>query len=202
MKNIRFYDADKYKTAEYEEVEKYIYKTHEIQSDDEDSLSLQGVDDKEFAEELRKLDGWKQGTGDFLEDMLILIYEGKKYYRDMDKVNTDDDVVYENTDDPENPNEIYVTSIVFEAEPEFGENEPADEEISQYPLEDILDEYLVYIYDDYAEQNASDKVNSYVEFASEDIEDIRNVLNILGKHVYNCQEGEYVTLKVERTQAV
>ena len=98
--------------------------------------------------------------------------------------------------DPENPNEIYVTSIVFEAEPEFGENEPEDEEISQYPLEDILDEYLVYVYDDYAEENASDKVNSYVEFASEDIEDIRNVLNILGKHVYNSQEGEYVMLKV------
>ena len=40
-------------------------------------------------------------------------------------------------------------------------------------------------------------MNSYVEFASEDIEDIRNVLNILGKHVYNSQEGEYVMLKVE-----
>ena len=85
----------------------------------------------------------------------------------------------------------------FNSDREFGENEPADEEISQYPLEDILDEYLVYVYDDYAEQNASDEVNSYVEFASEDIEDIRNILNILGKHVYNCQEGEYVTLKVE-----
>ena len=197
MKNIRFYDAEKYKTAEYEEVEKYIYKTLEIQSDDEDSLALQGVSDKDFAEKLRKEDGWKQGTGDFLEEMLILTYEGKKYYRDIDKAGTEDDVVYENMSDPENPNEIYVTSIVFEAEPEFGENEPEDEEISQYPLEDILDEYLVYVYDDYAEENASDKVNSYVEFASEDIEDIRNVLSILGKHVYNSQEGEYVMLKVE-----
>jgi len=197
MKNIRFYDAEKYKTAEYEEVEKYIYKTLEIQSDDEDSLALQGVSDNEFADILRKKDGWKQGAGDFLEDMLILTYEGKKYYRDMDKIDTEDDIVYENMNDPENPNEIYVTSIVFEAEPEFGENEPTDEEISQYPLEDILDEYFVYVYDDYSEENASDKVNSYVEFASEDIEDIRKVLSILGKHVYNCQEGEYVMLKVE-----
>ena len=197
MKNIRFYDAEKYKTAEYEEVEKYIYKTLETKSDDEDSLALQGVSDKEFAEMLRKRDEWKQGTGDFLEDMLILTYEGKKYYRDMDKIDTEDDVVYEKMDDPENPDEIYVTSIIFEAEPEFGENDPGDEELSQYPLEDILDEYFVYISDDYSEENASDKVNSYIEFASEDIEDIRNVLSILGKHVYNCREGESVMLKVE-----
>ncbi|SFU88598.1 hypothetical protein SAMN05216540_11715 [Butyrivibrio sp. M55] len=38
MKNIRFYDAEKYKTAEYDKVEKYIYKILKIQSDDEDSL--------------------------------------------------------------------------------------------------------------------------------------------------------------------
>ena len=55
MKNRRFYDAEKYKTAEYEEVEKYIYKTLEIQSDDEDSLALQGVSDKDFAEGNRRL---------------------------------------------------------------------------------------------------------------------------------------------------
>ena len=197
MKNIRFYNVQKYKTAEYEEVEKYIYKTLEIQSDDEESMLFKGVSDEEFAEKLRNEAGWKQGTGDFLEDMLILTYEGKRYYRDIVNVDTEDDIVYENLADPGNTTEIYVTSIVFEAEPEFDENNPADEEISQYPLEDILDEYLVYLHDDYVEENASDKVNSYVEFASEDIEDIRNVLNILGKHVYNSREGDSVMLKVE-----
>ncbi|SCY08539.1 hypothetical protein SAMN02910370_01285 [Lachnospiraceae bacterium XPB1003] len=197
MKNIRFYEAEKYKTAEYEMVEKNIYKTFEVNEDDEDSLALQGVSDKGFADSLKKKEGWKQGTGDFLETMLVLTYEGKTYYRDMDNVDTEDDVVFENMNDPENPNEIFVTSIVFEAEPELGENEPSDEMISQYPLEDILDEYYVYVSDDYPEKNASDKVNSYIEFASEDIEDIRKLLGILGKHVYNKPEGEYVMLKVE-----
>lgn len=110
------------------------------------------VSDEEFAEKLRKEAGWKQGTGDFLEDMLILTYEGQRYYRDIVNVDTADDIVYENIADPGNTTEIYVTSIVFEAEPEF---------------------------------------------ASEDIEDIRNVLSILGKHVYNSREGDSVMLKVE-----
>lgn len=56
---------------------------------------------------------------------------------------------------------------------------------------------LILIYEGKKYYRDMDKVNSYVEFASEDIEDIRNVLSILGKHVYYCQEGEYVTLKVE-----
>ncbi len=43
----------------------------------------------------------------------------------------------------------------------------------------------------------SDTINSYVEFASEDIEDIRAVLSILGKHVYNVDEGDYIDIKIE-----
>ena len=77
------------------------------------------------------------------------------------------------------------------------ENDPADQYVSQYPLEDILDEFNIYCYDEYAEENTSDKENSYVEFAGDDIEDIRKVLTIIGKHVYNEVEGEYVKLKIE-----
>jgi len=88
-------------------------------------------------------------------------------------------------------------SIVYEPEPEFGENEPEDEYVSQYPLEDILDEFYIYCYDSYDTENASDKKNSYIEFASENIEDIRKALDIIGKHVYNVTEGEYIKLRIE-----
>jgi hypothetical protein len=142
-------------------------------------------------------EGWEQGTGELLEDYLILTYEGKTYYRDSEDIGTEDDVVMVNMDDPSNPEVIFVTSIVFEAEPEYDENEPSDSMISQYPLEDILDKYFLYVNDDYIEENAGDPVNSYVEFASEDIEDIRSALEILGKHVYNFEENGYIKLRIE-----
>ena len=77
-----------------------------------------------------------------LEDYLILNYEGRKYYRDIEDVGTDNDIVMVNMDEPSNsPTEIFVTSIVFEAEPDLGENSPSEPVISQYPLEDILDKF-------------------------------------------------------------
>ena len=51
--------------------------------------------------------------------------------------------------------------------------------------------------DDYEEENAEDPKNCYVEFASEDIGDIRDILTIVGKHVYNKDNGEYVDLIIE-----
>lgn len=122
----------------------------------------------------------------------------RKYYRDIEDVGTDNDIVMVSMDDPSNsPKEIFVTSIVFEAEPDLGENSPSEPVISQYPLEDILDKFYIYLHDDYVDENTSDTINSYVEFASEDIEDIRAVLSILGKHVYNVDEGDYIDIKIE-----
>lgn len=197
MNNIRFYNAEKYETSEYEKVEEYIYKTIEEVSDNEDSLWLRQFEDEELSKKLLELDGWKQGEGELDDSYLLMEYEGKRYYRDIDSVGTDEDFVFVNESDDKEPGEIYVTSIMFEPEPELGENEPIDALISQYPLEDILDEYFVYCYDDYKNENEADKVNSYVEFASEDIDDIRKVLTILGKHVYNQEDGDYVKLIVE-----
>lgn len=197
MKNIRFYSAEKYETSEYEKVEEYIYKTIEEVSDNEDSLWLRQFEDEELSKKLLELDGWKQGEGELDDSYLLMEYEGKRYYRDIDSVGTDEDFVFVNENDDKEPGEIYVTSIMFEPEPELGENEPTDAFVSQYPLDDILDEYFVYCYDDYKNENEEDKVNSYVEFASEDIDDIRKVLTILGKHVYNQEDGDYVKLIVE-----
>lgn len=198
MKNIRFYEAEKYGTPEYEKIEDMIYKTKEVRSDNVKSLSLKQCSDDSLADKLIKSGDWKQGTGEFLEDFLLLTYEGKTYYRDVDNIDTEDDVVFEDAfPDTDEANMIYVTSIVFEPEPELGENEPTDPYVSQYPLEDILDEFFVYCYDSYDKENETDKVHSYIEFAGDDINDIRNVLSIIGKHVYNKTEGEYEVLKIE-----
>jgi hypothetical protein len=197
MKNIRFYEAEKYRTPDYEEVEDKIFKTYKTVSESDDYLGLRQLENAELAEKLMQAEGWEQGNGELLEDYLILTYEGKTYYRDSEDIGTEDDVVMVNMDDPSNPEEIFVTSIVFEAEPEYDENEPSDSMISQYPLEDILDKYFLYVNDDYIEENAGDPVNSYVEFASEDIEDIRSALEILGKHVYNFEENGYIKLRIE-----
>ena len=198
MKNIRFYEAKKYSTPDYEKVEDMIYKTREDRSEDSGCYALRQCGDDELVSKLMASDGWARGTGEFYEDFLILTYEGKKYYRDADNIDTEDDIVFEDdTDDQEDADMIYVTSIVFEPEPELEENDPADQYVSQYPLEDILDEFNIYCYDEYAEENTTDKENSYVEFAGDDIEDIRKVLTIIGKHVYNEVEGEYVKLKIE-----
>ena len=197
MKNIRFYEAEKYNTEKYEKVEDMIYKTAEEKSADDGNYAITQCKDTELVSKLLKSEDWTQGTGDFLEDYLILIYEGKRYYRDIEDVGTEEDIVFKDMYDPTEKKMIYVTSIVYEPEPELDENEPSDSFVSQYPLEDILDEFFVYCEDPYEKENATDKNNSYVEFASEDIDDIRKLLSIIGKHVYNTMEGEYVSLIIE-----
>lgn len=92
---------------------------------------------------------------------------------------------------------IYVTSLMFEQEPEYGENEPDGAEVSQYPLEDILDKFLCACEDFYEEENEKDPVNSYMEFVSPNIQDIKDLLSIVGKHVYNKEDGEYIELIIE-----
>lgn len=86
---------------------------------------------------------------------------------------------YDNEDDL-----VYVTSLVFEQEPGFGENAPDSPYVSQYPLEDILDDFFCWCGDFYDRENEEDKQNSYVEFVCDGIECIRDILSLAGKHVY------------------
>ena len=81
-------------------------------------------------------------------------------------------------------NNNYVTSICFQQEPELGEINSLSK-ISQYPLEDILDHFNVYISDFYNELNEKDKSNVYCEFSSNRLENIRFLRTIIGKHVFN-----------------
>lgn len=95
---------------------------------------------------------------------------------------------------------VYSTSLCFLQEPELGEGTSAAD-ISQYPLEDILDRYLVYISDFYPELNVPASQMCYLEFASSCLNDIKQLRGLIGKHVYNqtrdSTDGSTVELIVE-----
>ena len=81
---------------------------------------------------------------------------------------------------------LYVTSLTFELEPELGDG-PNSRQLAQYPLEDLLDYSKVYISDTYEELNTANSRQCYLEFASEDIKDVRKLRGIISKHVYNSK---------------
>ena len=80
-------------------------------------------------------------------------------------------------------------------EPEYGENNPSDKFISEYPLGDVLDKFNCSINDTYYEENENDSEKSYVEIASDSIGNIKKLLSIIGKHVYIKEDGEIVLSK-------
>ena len=77
----------------------------------------------------------------------ITIYTPAKY--NTDKYTKVKDNIYK-TYDNFMKQDSFVTSLSFEQEPEYGEGE-SSADISQYPLEDILDRYYVAIEDFYGE---------------------------------------------------
>ena len=118
-------------------------------------------------------------------------YNSKKY--NIGDYHKCEDQIYKRNDE-------YTTSLSFQQEPDLREGSSAAD-ISQYPLEDILDRFYVYVSDFYIELNTTESQTCHLEFASTDIEDIRSLREIIGKHVYNktiyeCGE-ERVTLIIE-----
>lgn len=94
----------------------------------------------------------------------------------------------------------YVTSLSFEQEPELGEgSSPA--EISQFPLEDILDKFLVHVSDFYIKHNSHSSNLCFLEFCSPQLENIKCLRSIIGAHVYNITRGsaedEFIDLVIE-----
>lgn len=92
----------------------------------------------------------------------------------------------------------YAISISFEQEPEFEEGVDS-KYISQYPLEDVLDKFFVYVSDFYPELNDGSSNVCYLEFSSGDIEDVKKLREIFGKHVYNkdvAQDGVVFSILV------
>lgn len=93
----------------------------------------------------------------------------------------------------------YCTPITFEQEPEYEEGTDSSY-ISQYPLEDILDEFCVFVSDFFDELNTGENNVCYQEFSGFNLKDVQNLKNrIVGKHVYNLlhEEEEYVELIIE-----
>ncbi|MBD0854356.1 hypothetical protein QP986_01420 [Corynebacterium striatum] len=82
------------------------------------------------------------------------------------------------------PDREYVTSLSFEQEPELGEGD-SPQDISQYPLEDILEEFEVQIEDFYEDLNDASESTCYLEFGGGDVERIHEVLGLVGIHAYN-----------------
>ena len=90
----------------------------------------------------------------------------------------------------------YVTSLSFIQEAELEEGTNASE-ISQYPLEDLLDKFSCYISDFYEDLNTADSLICHLEFASPDLEDVKKLRSIIGKHVYNKEIDGYLKLIIE-----
>lgn len=95
---------------------------------------------------------------------------------------------------------LFFVTLSFIQEPELGEGNDASY-ISQYPLEDILDKFGVFVSDFYEKENIKDNDVCCLEFASNDAKDIINLLTIINKHVYNknviIDGEESVTLVIE-----
>lgn len=89
----------------------------------------------------------------------------------------------------------FVTSLMFVQETQYGEGRNAAE-LSQYPLEDLLDKYWCLVSDFYDELNQEESQVCHLEFVGE-VEDLRNLRTIIGKHVYTRQENGNIALIVE-----
>ena len=92
--------------------------------------------------------------------------------------------------------EGYVTSLRFEQEPELEEGSSAAN-ISQYPLEDILDHFSVYISDFYEDLNTAESAVCHLEFCGRTAERIQRLRSIIGKHVFNRESQGVIDLVIE-----
>ena len=92
----------------------------------------------------------------------------------------------------------FVTSLCFEQEPGLGEGKSAAD-ISQYPIEDVLERYCVHISDFYPKLNTEKSAVCYIEFSGRKLEYIKSLLTIVGKRVYNkdiYENGESCTVLI------
>lgn len=184
MKEIKIYTAEKYESSEYEKVEEGVYKTLEPRNPR--NLDLEGIKEEE-AEEVRKLENWKKDEWHI--SFSTLEYNGKLYYR---KEDDEKDIIY-----VERPREyIYVTTLSFVQEPEYDEGGDAAN-ISQYPLEDILDKFFCFVSDFYKDINNDSSNVCFLEFASSKLKNVQKLLEIVDKHVYNKEVDGRIKLIIE-----
>lgn len=107
------------------------------------------------------------------------------------------------TKSPYNSNDIFVTSLTFEMEPEcYGEENASPSNLTQIPIEGILDEFNLFVTDFYEQLNQSSEIICYQEFGSLNLEDIKNLRTLIGKRFYSVpytgEDGEeYYNMVIE-----
>lgn len=107
------------------------------------------------------------------------------------------------TKSPYDSNDIFVTSLTFEMEPEcYGEENASPNNLTQIPIEGILDEFNLFVTDFYEQLNQSNEIICYQEFGSLDLEDIKNLRTLIGKRFYAVpytgEDGEeYYNMVIE-----
>ena len=100
--------------------------------------------------------------------------------------------------------DIYVTSLSFEMEPEsYGEEDASPRNLTQVPIEGILDEFYVFVTDFYEELNETSETTCYQEFGSLDLSNLQKLRTVIGKRFYAVpyideeDEEEYYEMKME-----
>ena len=123
----------------------------------------------------------------------IRIFSNEKYNNQQYKKVKDGIYKYK----AEDGQKYFCTAISFEQEPEYEEGENSAI-ISQYPLEDILDKFNVYVSDFFKELNNGESNICYYEFSGAKKKYVVNLKkSIVGKHVYNKETEDSVELIIE-----
>ena len=81
--------------------------------------------------------------------------------------------------------DIFVASLAFEMEPEcYGEENASPRNLTQVPIEGILDEFNLFVTDFYEQLNETSETICYQEFGSFDLENIQKLRTLIGKRFY------------------
>lgn len=81
--------------------------------------------------------------------------------------------------------DVFVTSLTFEMESEcYGEEDASPSNLTQVPIEGILDEFNLFVTDFYEELNEASNTICYQEFGSFDLTDIQQLRTLIGKRFY------------------
>lgn len=81
--------------------------------------------------------------------------------------------------------DVYVTSLSFEMEPErSGEEAASPGNLTQVPMEGILDKFNLFVTDFYEQLNRTSETVCYQEFGSFNLEDIQKLRTLIGKSFY------------------
>lgn len=72
-----------------------------------------------------------------------------------------------------------------------------DGEDTQYPLEDVLNQYYVNCTEVMEEKEEAGKRIYIFEVEGENAENIKSIAGLVGKRVYNYNDGNYIKLGIE-----